>query len=102
MVEQREYAFSQEDMTALWERACASINRIIVRWTSSSMTMLPHMLLIMREDLLLLIETVSDDLYGFRTFELLEIMRNLWDRYHQSHIICIIHTYILHLSSYSI
>lgn len=80
VVEVKEYAFSQEDMTALWERACSSISRIVTRWTSSSMTILPHMLLVMREDLLLLVEAVSDDLYSLRTFDLLEVMKDLWER----------------------
>ena len=79
LVDQKDGAFSYSDISLLWENSCTSLSNIIKKYLLTIAT--PQQLILIREELLLLIETTSDASIGLKPFELNEIQRYLWDRF---------------------
>eukprot|EP01038_Epipyxis_sp_PR26KG_P011269 gene11269-15120_t len=78
-VEISEGVFSYEELSNLWDRACAHIQELC-----TSLGMLatsPDEFLLVKEEILLLIETMSDEGYELKASTLYDVMRNLWDTF---------------------
>lgn len=67
------------EISLLWSEACNHIQDLYVHniGTISS----PNQLLLVKEELLLMAETVTDDFFGLKPVALFETMRSLWKRF---------------------
>jgi hypothetical protein len=76
-VEIAEGAFSMSEISHLWEKACVHIDRLCTNLSITASS--PEELINIKEELLLLIDTVSDDSFGFRVNIINDTMKNLWE-----------------------
>jgi hypothetical protein len=72
-------AFSETELSILWDRSVSYLHAFISRHLSTIST--PEQLLQVKEELLLLCELVSDDLFGLRAQGIYEIIRSLWNSF---------------------
>eukprot|EP01034_Spumella_vulgaris_P021773 gene21773-27838_t len=76
-VEVSDGVFSYSELSALWDRACNHINNLCFNLAITLTS--PDVLINIKEELLLLIDVVADESFGFKVAGLLDVMKNLWE-----------------------
>eukprot|EP01035_Chromulina_nebulosa_P020501 gene20501-26595_t len=76
-VEIADGAFSMTELAALWEKSCLHMAQLCS--TFSITASCPEELIIVKEEMLLLIDTIADDAFGLKVNLINDIMKDLWE-----------------------
>eukprot|EP00596_Hydrurales_sp_CCMP1899_P008498 CAMPEP_0119053484 /NCGR_PEP_ID=MMETSP1177-20130426/74460_1 /TAXON_ID=2985 /ORGANISM="Ochromonas sp, Strain CCMP1899" /LENGTH=677 /DNA_ID=CAMNT_0007033453 /DNA_START=772 /DNA_END=2802 /DNA_ORIENTATION=- len=70
--------FSNTELTVLWDEMCSQLGQFLLRWINTLSQ--PEEMLLLKEDLLLFIETSNDSIFQFKHDEdkMVTVMNELW------------------------
>lgn len=94
-VELTDGAFSLSENFTLWDNALQKLSQMCERYTKTIMT--PRDVLIIKEELLIFSETVTDDAFGLRVHAIFEIIKNFWDKFEEVQVKAIVKGCVLSL-----
>ena len=80
-VELTDGAFSLSENFTLWDSALQKLSQICEKYSKTVTT--PYEVLIIKEELLIFSETVTDDAFGLRDHSIFEIIKNFWDKFEE-------------------
>lgn len=80
LLDHPEGVLSVNELNALWDRACGEVLELCIENAAPEMDS-PDGLLLIKEELLLLAETLSDEAFGLRPLVLQDITAGLWTRF---------------------
>ena len=80
-VELNDGAFSLSENFTLWDSALQKLSQICDKYSKTIST--PYDVLIIKEELLIFSETVTDDAFGLRDHSIFEIIKNFWDKFEE-------------------
>lgn len=80
-VELTDGAFSLSENFTLWDSALQKLSQICDKYSKTIST--PYDVLIIKEELLIFSETVTDDAFGLRDHSIFEIIKNFWDKFEE-------------------